>query len=77
MNPPKPEEAAVHECHQKERLDQFHDAMFGAKGILTRFAGFEARMETKMSFITKQNWMLLTLWMFTAGGVAIKFIFTK
>lgn len=77
MNPKATDDATVHECHQEERLNQFHDAIFGAKGILTRFAGFEARMETKMSTIAKQNWMLLTLWLFTAGGIAIKELFTK
>jgi hypothetical protein len=77
MTHSKTDNADVHECNQKEKLDQFHDAIFGADGILTRFARFEGRMETKMGIITKQNWILLTLWLVTIGGVLVKEVITK
>ena len=77
MTPTKTDTADVHECHQKERLDQFHNAIFGANGILTRFAGFEGRIEAKMSTIAKQNWTLLILWMATIGGVVVKEMLSK
>jgi len=76
MNPKSADTSEVHDCQQKERLTRIDNALFGtdgSDGLNVRIA----RMEVKLSTIWKQNWMLVTLWIFTIGGIALKEALTK